>query len=374
MEAGAAGARRLQLLLAGDVMTGRGIDQVLPHAGAPELFEGWVRDARDYVALAEQVHGLIARPVAPAYPWGEALDVMDRLPAALRIVNLETAVTARGTPWPGKGIHYRMHPGNLDCLRSARLSACSLANNHVLDWGQEGLADTLAALDAAGIPHAGAGLDEAQALRPCVLPVAGGDRLLLSAWAAPECGVPPQWAAGPGRPGVALLPDLSLRSAEAVAEAVAAVRAPGDRVVVSLHWGGNWGFALPPEHGDFAHALVDLGAADVVHGHSSHHPLPVEVYRGRAILHGCGDLINDYEGIAPHGGLRSDAACLYALALAPDGTLQAMDIVPLRLRRLRLERADAEARRWLRRIFEEEGRAFGTGVAEAADGSFSLCW
>lgn len=374
MAAGPPGPHRLQLLLAGDVMTGRGIDQVLPHAGAPELFEGWVRDARDYVALAERLHGAIARPVAPAYPWGEALAAMDRFASALRIVNLETAIAARGAPWPGKGIHYRMHPDNLDCLRSARLSACSLANNHVLDWGYEGLADTLAALDAAGIPHAGAGLDEAQARRPCVLPVAGGGRVLLSAWAAPDCGVPPQWAAGPARPGVALLPDLSLRSAQAVAEAVAAVRLPGDRVVVSLHWGGNWGFALPQEHVDFAHALVDLGAADVVHGHSSHHPLPVEVYRGRAILHGCGDLINDYEGIGAHDSLRSDAACLYALALAPDGTLQAMDIIPLRLRRLRLERADADARRWLRRIFEEEGRAFGTDVAEASDGSFSLCW
>ncbi|HSW17234.1 MAG TPA: CapA family protein [Ramlibacter sp.] len=157
-----------ELLLAGDVMTARGMDQVLAHPGAPTLFEHWVRDARDYVRLAEQAHGPIPSPVAPDYFWGEALAQMARHPDAVRIANLETAVTAGGAPWPGKGIHYRMHPANIDCLRAARLDGCSLANNHVLDWGHVGLADTLAALAAAGIASAGAGVDVDAATRPQV--------------------------------------------------------------------------------------------------------------------------------------------------------------------------------------------------------------
>ena len=65
-------------------------------------------------------------------------------------------------------------------------------------------------------------------------------------------------------------------------------------MLVSLHWGGNRGFALPRAHRGFAHRLVDLGAADSVHGHSSHHALPVEVSLGKLALYGCGDLLNDY--------------------------------------------------------------------------------
>ena len=186
--------------------------------------------------------------------------------------------------------------------------------------------------------------------------------------------MPQDWAALARRSGVALLPDLSPARAQRVAAETARVRRPGDRVVVSLHWGGNWGFVLPASHRNFAHRLVELGAADVVHGHSSHHPLPIEVYRGRAILYGCGDLVNDYEGIAPHGSLRSDLGCLYLLALGDDGALQRLEIVPLQLRRFRLQRADAGARAWLRRVFDEEGRALGTRVEEAEDGRFALRW
>jgi poly-gamma-glutamate synthesis protein (capsule biosynthesis protein) len=363
-----------RLVLGGDVMTGRGIDQVLPHPSAPQLFESWVSDARRYVQLAEELNGNVPRPVAPEYPWGDALAVMERFAPELRIVNLETAVTRSGEAWPGKGIHYRMEPRNIDVLTVARLDACGLANNHVLDWGRAGLAETLATLSAAGIRTAGAASDVQHATAPAVLPLANGQRVLLSSWATPSSGVPQDWAASRTRAGVALLPELSERTADAVAQAIAHVRRPGDIVILSLHWGGNWGFALPHEHRDFAHLLIERGVADLVHGHSSHHPLPIEVHRGRAIVYGCGDLLNDYEGIGAHGHLRSDLACLYLVTLADDGRLERLEIVPLQLRRLRLQRADATGRSWLRRVFAEEGQELGTGVSDAAEGSFALRW
>jgi poly-gamma-glutamate synthesis protein (capsule biosynthesis protein) len=198
--------------------------------------------------------------------------------------------------------------------------------------------------------------------------------VLLSSWATPSSGVPQDWAASRTRAGVALLPELSERTADAVAQAIAHVRRPGDIVILSLHWGGNWGFALPHEHRDFAHLLIERGVADLVHGHSSHHPLPIEVHRGRAIVYGCGDLLNDYEGIGAHGHLRSDLACLYLVTLADDGRLERLEIVPLQLRRLRLQRADATGRSWLRRVFAEEGQELGTGVSDAEEGSFALRW
>jgi len=366
--------RPTTLFLAGDVMTGRGIDQAMPHPCEPTLYESCIHDARDYVRLAEGVNGPIARPMAPSSVWGDALAELKRVDPDLRLVNLETAVTTSDDAWPDKGIHYRMHPEHVSCLAGARIDACSLANNHVLDWGYAGLDETLRVLHDAGIATAGAGASLEQAQAPAVLPLPGGTRLLMFAWATLTSGVPLAWAASQRGGGVALLPDLDDADADRVAEQVLRHRHAGDRVVVSLHWGSNWVARIPDEHRRFAHRLVDRGVADVVHGHSSHHPLPVEVYRGRLILAGCGDLINDYEGIEPHGSLRCDVGCLYCAGLDTDGSLLQLEIVPTQLCGFRLRRADNDARRWLEHGFNHGGRVLGTQVRAHADGHWRLHW
>jgi poly-gamma-glutamate synthesis protein (capsule biosynthesis protein) len=364
------------VLLAGDVMTGRGIDQVLAHRCAPALHESCVHDARDYVRLAERVNGPIPLPVPADYVWGDALAEMERTAAAVRIINLETAVTTSDTAWPAKGIHYRMHPANVDCLTAARIDCCVLANNHVLDWGRNGLDETLQTLRAAGLQIAGAGRDGDEAWAPAALPLQRGGRALVFACATASSGVPADWSAGPRRAGIALLPDLSEATVHRVADGVARRRGTDDLVVISIHWGENWGVELPQAHRDFAHGLIDLGAVDIVHGHSSHHPLPIEVYRGKPILYGCGDLINDYEGIGAHGRLRSDVACLYVAAMGPGKrrVLQRLDIVPFRLQRFRLGAADVAARAWLEGLFDAGGRALGTGLAARPAGGWTLRW
>lgn len=360
-------------MLGGDVMTGRGIDQLMPAPVRPELHESYVRDARDYVKLAERLHGAIAQPVPLAYVWGDALAEMQRFAPDLRIVNLETAVTTSATPWPGKGIHYRMSPAHIGCLTAAGLNACTLANNHVLDWGRDGLQDTLAALHDAGIASAGAAADAERAWAPAVLPLAAGARLLLFAWATPDSGVPADWTATAERPGVALLENLDEADAQAVRVCIGWHRRPGDRVVVSLHWGENWVHRVPETQRRFARRLIDLGAADVVHGHSSHHPLPVEVHAGKLILYGCGDLINDYEGITPHGSLRSDLGCLYGVSLArSDGSLQSLEILPFQLRRFRLGPVEPDGLRWLEDQLNSGGRTLGTHFEARADGHLHM--
>lgn len=371
------------LMLAGDVMTGRGIDQVLVHPGAPQLFEPNVRDARDYVALAERVNGPIGAPLAGDALWGPALEAIARAAPDLRIVNLETAVTAAGQPWPDKEIHYRMHPANIGCLTAARLDCCVLANNHVLDWGQPGLRETLRTLRQAGLQVAGAGSDVVAAWAPAALPLPDGRRVLVFAMATHSSGVPAAWAAGPKHAGIALLPDLSQDRATMIANEIARCRRPGDLVVVSIHWGGNWGPGIPGAHRAFAHRLVDLGALDVLHGHSSHHPLPVEVYRGCPILYGCGDLINDYEGIGAHGSLRSDVGCIYFVTLGGGAAggrhggraaLQQIDVLPLQMKRLRLQAADGAARAWLCTMFDGYGARLGPTRRTALPESWSLRW
>ncbi|HYP67077.1 MAG TPA: CapA family protein [Thiobacillaceae bacterium] len=363
------------LFLSGDVMTGRGIDQILPHPGDPRLYESYVKTARAYVQLAEEANGPFPQRVGYAYPWGDALAELERRAPAARIVNLETAVTARGAPWPGKGIHYRMQPANVPCLSAAKLDCCIVANNHILDWGPEGLADTLAALRGAGIQTAGAGSEELEAARPAVLKLARSGRVLVYAWGTESAGVPADWAAGTKRPGVNFLPGLTPATVSRIASLVRRARQPGDLVVVSLHWGSNWGYAIPDEHRSFAHALIDEAGADVVYGHSSHHPRGIEVYRGRPILYGCGDLINDYEGIRGYEMFRSELALLYFPSFEPHSrTMRALSMVPLRRRRLRLEHANGVDSAWLQQTLDRECRALGCWVELAVDGALALRW
>ncbi len=338
----------LRLLLGGDLMLGRGIDQVMPQHCDPGLHEPVVRDARRYVQLAERRNGSIAAPLAPTDPWGDALGWMAALQPHLRIVNLETAITTWAQPWPHKAVHYRMHPTNTACLRVAGIDACCLANNHVLDWGFNGLADTLRNLRLAGIKAAGAGLTAHQAQAPARLAWPGGGELLLFAWALPSSGVPAAWAATPDRPGVALLSAIDVGTVKWLMRCICRHRRPSDRVVVSLHWGANWAPAIPEQHRWLAQQLIDLAGVDVVYGHSSHHALPLELHGDRLILYGCGDLINDYEGLPAHPPWRSDLVCLYGLELDGDsGALRSLVLHPFQLKRFQLGPIGALDRRLL---------------------------
>ncbi len=186
--------RGVRLFLAGDVMTGRGIDQVLPHHVDPELHEPWVGSALEYVALAEAANGPIPRPVDFDYIWGDGLARLKQAAPHARIVNLETAVTTSDA-WLPKGINYRMHPGNVPVLTAAGIHCAVLANNHVLDWGETGLLETLDVLHRAGIATAGAGADEEAAAAPAVLPLDGGGRVLVFACGTGSSGVPRDWDA-----------------------------------------------------------------------------------------------------------------------------------------------------------------------------------
>lgn len=333
----------VRLFLCGDVMTGRGIDQLLPYPVPPHLFEAHVQSATDYIRLAEARCGPLGRQLEFGYPWGDAIAVLEEMQPALRIVNLETAVTVSEDAQPGKGIHYRMDPANVPCLLRAGIHCCVLANNHVLDWGVAGLLETLDRLEAAGLRAAGAGRDAGEAASPARLPLPGGGRVLVFGVAAASSGVPASWAATARRPGVNYLETVSPASAERIARAIAAQRQPGDLVVLSIHWGDNWVPAVPPAHRRFARDLVESGAVDVVHGHSSHHVLPFEIIGGKLVLYGCGDFINDYEGIGGHEAFRPDLVLMYFPRLdRASGKLEELLFVPLRRRRLRLERADAQ--------------------------------
>lgn len=362
------------LFVCGDVMTGRGIDQILARPGEPAIHESYAKSALDYVRLAEEVNGPLARPVSDDYIWGSALEDLAQAAPDVRIINLETSVTTSDDHWPDKSIHYRMHPANIACLESARIDCCVLANNHVLDWGHAGLDETLVTLESAGLRTAGAGRNQAEAQRPAIVELPRGGRVLVFAFGALSSGIPPAWAATAGRGGVNLLDDLGPRTLQRIAGHIERQRREGDLVVASIHWGGNWGYEVPAKHRNFAQGLIDAGV-DVVHGHSSHHPLAIEVYRERPVLYGCGDLLNDYEGIPGFESFRGDLSLLYFIRLETgSGRLLGLEMAPQQIRRFRLNRAIAADAEWLCDVLDREGRPFGSRVELGAAGNLHLRW
>ncbi|MBC5991891.1 CapA family protein [Pontibacter sp. SD6] len=364
----------ITLFLCGDVMIGRGIDQVLPHSVDPGIYEPYVKDARDYVRLAERENGPIPKQVSYDYIWGDALEVWRNESPDLKLINLETSITTHDTPWPGKGIQYRMHPANVQVLTAAGIDFCSLANNHTLDWGRPGLVQTIKTLSDAGVPFAGAGMDVNQASKPAMFKTRNG-RVIVFAYGSHTSGIPAEWATGRDLPGINLLPDMSEATVTLIQQQVKEVKQRGDLVVFSVHWGGNWGYDVPPNHQNFARQLIDKAGVDLVHGHSSHHPMGMEVYKGKLIIYGAGDFITDYEGIGGHEMYRGDLTLMYFPKIDPvTGQLHSMKMVPMQVRRFKLNYATAPDTKWLLSTLNRECHKLGTSINLNQDGSFSLSW
>lgn len=362
----------IRLFLCGDVMLGRGIDQVLRQPCDPAIHENYAASARNYVYLAENANGPIPRSVPGSYIWGVALDELQRAQADLRIINLETSIT-RSEDYERKGINYRISPENADCLKVAQIDCCVLANNHVLDWGHAGLLETLSTLQRLQIKSAGAGHNDEEAAAPAVLPLANGRRVLVYSFASTTSGTSRRWAATSDRAGVNLLPDLSDQTTSHVIDRITGERAPHDIVIVSVHWGPNWGYEVPDDQRQFAHALIDRAGVSVIHGHSSHHAKAIEAYGKGLILYGCGDFLNDYEGIAGYEQYRGDLALMYFVSLEPrTGTVAGFDIVPLQVRQFRLVHPIDADMDWVLRTLDRESRHFGTSIIKSADRRLSL--
>jgi poly-gamma-glutamate synthesis protein (capsule biosynthesis protein) len=359
------------LSFCGDIMTGRGIDQIMPHPGEPVLRGQRAYDARQYVLAAEKAHGPIEPPVSCEYIWGELLGELDRAGVDLWVVNLETCITRSDDFSLDKPVLYRMSPENIGCLTAARIDCCCLANNHVLDFGYAGLLETLKTLDAAGIRHAGAGHNATEAQSPAVL-TTGAGRVVALAVGSVTSGIPLEWAATEDRPGVNLLADLSEETAQQIGVQIGQAKQPGDVAVVSIHWGANWGYDIPREQTRFAHWLIDEGV-DVVHGHSSHHAKGLEVYRDRLILYGCGDFFTDSEGITGYEAFRGDLSLLYVVKIDPSQRgLVEVRLLPMQVQRFRLNPASRVDVEWLAERLNEQVEGLGTGIHLHSDGTMTV--
>ena len=294
--------------------------------------------------LAEGRSGPIPRNVENDCLWGGLLTGLDRRRCDLRIINLETAITTAATPAP-KESNYCMKPANVGLPTAARIDACTLANSHVLDWREAGLMETLGTHGQAGIACAGAGRDARAARAATVLHVQGGGRVLLLAFGGTDSAVLPDWAASIVQPGVNLLPP---DPTAAVRGAVVHLRQPGEILIVLLHWGGNWGHGVPIWQREPGRAMIEEAEVNVVFGPSSHHPKAIETVGNGIVFYGCGDLINDCEGIAGHEAYRPNLGLGVFLDLdRRGGQVRKLEPVPFERRRFRLQKAAAQDVAWL---------------------------
>ena len=344
-------------------MTGRGIDQVLPHSVDPVLYEPYVKDARHYVQLAENVNGPIPRPVAYDYIWGDALLELERFRPVVRLINLETSITTSAAHLPDKRIHYRMHPANVRCLTAANIDCCALANNHTVDWGYPGLAETLATLKTAGLVGVGAGQNISDASAPALFEQRDGGRVVIFSLGLSSSGIPAEWRATDLKPGLNLFVHESNELITRITQQIEPYRRSGNVIIASIHWGANWGYDIPSRQQELAHRLVDEAGVDIVHGHSSHHVKGIEVYRDRLILYGCGDLLTDYEGIDCQEAFRGELSLLYFVEVHPiTGQLLSLTMTPTQMRRFQLRRARPEGSAWLEATLNREGQRLNTRV------------
>jgi poly-gamma-glutamate capsule biosynthesis protein CapA/YwtB (metallophosphatase superfamily) len=193
-------------------------------------------------------------------------------------------------------------------------------------------------LEDAGVKAAGAGRDVATAAAPAAVTVPGNGRVLVFSFGDTSSGISTSWSAAEDRPGVNLLPDLSEESVQVITEQVRKIKRNGDIVIASIHWGGNWEFEIPEAPIRFAcQGLIETAGVDILYGHSSHHIKGIEVYWGKPIIYGCGDFINDYEGIRGHEQYRGDLGLMYFVSMdASNGQLTTLRLVPTRIRKFRV--------------------------------------
>jgi poly-gamma-glutamate capsule biosynthesis protein CapA/YwtB (metallophosphatase superfamily) len=314
--------------LAGDVMIGRGVDQAIAQKGYD-------------------------------YPWGDVLPLLRS--TDMNLANLETALTYSNTPVP-KTFNFKASPDKVQTLNRARITAVSLANNHVLDFEEGGLLETLRTLKAAGIHYAGAGTNETEAARPALI-TRNGFSLGLLSFTDNE----PGWKAGPYTSGTNYINVEDSRDRQRVLNAVELLRPAVDLVVVSLHWGPNMREEPPAHFITFAHQLVE-GGADIIHGHSAHLFQGIEIYRHKLILYDTGDFVDDY---MVHPAVRNDLSFLFLVELVGNH-LERLRLVPVRIANNCVNKATGPDARWAFRLLQERSALFGTVISEHGEVPMAL--
>ncbi len=288
------------------------------------------------------------------YSWGDVLE--DLRSTSLNIANLENAFTT-STKAVQKAFNYKADPDKVQALVEARFGVVNLANNHILDFSEDGLLETIDVLDKAGILHVGAGRDEAEAMEPVIV-----ERNGVSIGIIGCTDNEPGWKAGKDSSGVYF---VDVHDAEGIIEQIRSLRKLVDILILTMHWGPNMVEVPSEDFRKFAHEAVDAGV-DIFHGHSSHLFQGIEVYRKKVILYDAGDFIDDYD-VDPY--LRNDHAFFFVVEAGKKG-ISRVRLLPMLISYLQVTKAygddSADAVSRLKKLSE----MLGTNISETDKGIF----
>jgi len=346
-----------RIFVAGDVMLGRLVDQIFPTHVTETLDGKHAKTLLRSYKMEEKVQEL-----GHKYVWGDVLPFI--MNSDLKIINLETSVTTWNEKWPNKEFNYRMHPDNLQCLKEVGIDYCALANNHTLDFGVQGMIDTMKSLTASGIKWAGVGMNKKESMEPVTVETKNLKLLCYSFADHPRA-----WAASETKPGINFLDvencsDQELKMITSKLESDRREQSPS-LVSVSIHWGSNYCWKPSRNFQNFARHLIDHGV-DMIHGHSSHHVQGIEIYKGKPILYGCGDFIDDY---AVDPDFRNDLGFAYFLNFE-GSKFSSIELLPTRVKcfQTNILGAGTEDYEWLVDKMAELSADFGTVIKKEPTG------
>jgi poly-gamma-glutamate capsule biosynthesis protein CapA/YwtB (metallophosphatase superfamily) len=198
----------------------------------------------------------------------------------ISLVNLECPITARGIK-SEKPYTFRMLPSYTASLARAGIDVVNIANNHIFDYGIEGLFDTISYLDSSGIRHIGAGMTVQEARKPVIFALRGL-----------RIGFLGYYAGGEAQSADDSIPGVNRRSLRNVAAGISDLKArdSADYIIVTFHWGKEKAEQPDPEQIWFAHQAIDAGA-DAVIGHHTHIFSGIERYRKGVIVYSLGNFV-----------------------------------------------------------------------------------
>ena len=212
------------------------------------------------------------------YPFEKVRDILKSNDIVFG--NLEAPVSLRGEIYPLK-CSLRTNPDYLVALKDAGFNLLSLANNHILDYGETAFFDTLDTLTGCGIKWFGAGKNLEDARKPAVLNI---NDIRIGFLGYCDVVIDSPFYASKDKRGIVPL------NLEYVRQDIFRLRGQVDCIAISIHWGHeNWGYPSP-EQIRMAHEIIDYGA-DVIFGHHPHVLHGIEKYRRGIIAYSLGNFI-----------------------------------------------------------------------------------
>lgn len=306
------------ICLAGDVMIGRTINEIM------------------------QTKGL-------NFPWGNISTVFKE--ADCTLINLETTLTTHQIKEP-KVFNFQSLPYHVQSLKNAHINAVNIANNHIKDFGNTGLLETIKTLQAAHIAYTGAGKNIAEAIKPAIIKTKSGLKIGILGYTDNE----ETWAAKAKQPGINYI-KIDPNNMQPIINNIKKIKPSVDILIISLHWGPNMITHPLPEHIPFAHTLIDHGA-DIIHGHSAHVLQGIELYKNKLILYDTGDLIDDY-AIDPI--IRNDLSAIFKITLVKN-SIQSIQAIPVKIEKMQTNLLEDKAKEDVYSILNQRSSLFNTYI------------